>query len=316
MVRHQIFNAPATLPEGKRRAALDLHVRKSFPFKDPDFAAFWRGPDATVYAWDRAPIRAAIVDAGVPRSTQVIPETFVRERGSNGARVVEMLEGYEGQVWKDGFLAASRWWPKSPIEEEWTMFLRSTGIAPSAENIACAPQIFPLLERPWTEGTFSIDEFIQTLQTRRVAAIIATAALGPFVLAGTSIGVMSMAEANVRANISALAEANKGIRLDRAAAYTNLEEIEVFQGLDTYPAHVAALSSALTLLETFRVQIVSWSFDRGNLEIILRGKNELDPTAYITMFERDAMFEGVGGTLVGQDRDLQLRMALTKRLKN
>ena len=315
-MRHQIFSAPATLPESKRRAALDLHVRKSFPFKDPDFAAFWRGPDATVYAWDKAPIRAALDEAGVPRSTQVMPETFVRERGSDGARVVEMLEGFEGQVWKDGFLAASRWWPRPPVDEEWTMFLRSTGIAPSGENTTRMPQNYPLLERPWTEGAFSIDEFIQTLQTRRVAAIIATAALGPFVLAGTSIGVMSMAEANVRANISALAEANKGIRLDRAAAYTNLEAIEVFQTLDTYPAHVAALSNALTLLQPFGARVVSWSFDRGNLEIILRGSNELDPTAYITMFERDAMFEGVGGTLVGQDRDLQLRMALTKRNKS
>jgi hypothetical protein len=316
MMRHQIFSAPLTLPEGKRRAALDLHVRKSFPFKDPEFAAFWNGAEATVYAWDRASIHAALEDAGVPRSTQVLPETFVRDRGNNGTRVVAMLEGFEGQVWKNGFLTASRWWPTPPGEDEWSMFLRSTGIAPSGVHTQRQPLALPVLERPWTEGTFSIDDLFQVLQTRRAAAIIVTAALCPFILVGTSIAVMSMAEANVRADIAALAEANKGIRADRAAAFKNLEAIEVFLALNTYPAHVSALNTALTLLGPSGVRIVSWSFDRGNLEIIVRGAQELDPTAYITMFERDETFEGVGGTLVGQDRDLQLRMSLTTHAKS
>ena len=312
MTRHQIFNAPATLPESKRRAALELHVRKAFPFSDPEFAAYWRGTEASVYAWDRAAIHSALDEARVPRSTRILPETFVRNPGTNKARMVAMLEGFEGQLWQEGFLAASRWWPARPSNLEWSNFLRAAGLTPNGIEVAPEPLELALQDRPWTEGPFSLVDLINALQTRRAIGIAATVALCPFVLAGTSIIGLSVAESNVRAEIATLSQANQGIRQDRAASFANLEAIEEFMRLSAYPPQAKVLGTALKLLEPSGVRIASWTFDRGTLEIILRGKQEFDPTAYITMFERDDVFESVGGTLVGQERDLQLRMSVSK----
>jgi hypothetical protein len=316
MTRHHVFTLPANLPEAKRRAALDLQVRKAFPFKEPGFAAHWQGAEASVYAWDAARVRAAQIEAGLSPATQVVPETFVRPRGQTGVRLVAMLDGCEGQYWVDGFLRASRWWPAPPLAFEWARFLRAVGLPPPPEADP-VPEAADFLERPWTEGVLSLDDWATLLQSRRALGLIAAGALCPFLFFGAQIAVMAATESSVRAEIAALDAANRAVRADRAAAYANLEAIEAFVRLDEFPPHADVLATAVTLLaNTGGPRILSWSFDRGNLEVILRGSNELDPTAYITLFERDPLFENVSGTFVGQERDLQLRMAVSKRAVN
>jgi hypothetical protein len=175
------------------------------------------------------------------------------------------------------------------------------------------PTQIDFLERPWTEGVFSLEEIAQFLQTRRAMGMAAALVLCPFVLLGTEIAVTGAATSRIRAELASLADANQDLRRDRAAAYDNVAAIEDFIKLDPFPHQVDVLGNALTLLKPSNVRVLSWSFDRGSLEIIVRGAQELDPTAYITMFERDPFYEGVSGTLVGQERDLQLRMTVTPR---
>jgi hypothetical protein len=316
MTRHQTFSVPEALPEAKRRAVLDLQVRKSFPFKEPGFAAFWKGAEATVYAWDAVAVRAAQESAGVSRSAQVIPETFIRPRGQNEVRLVAMLDGFEGQFWSDGFLRATRWWANPPTEIDWAKFVRSFG-APNISSTNGVPLELSFLERPWTEGTFSLDDWSSLLKSKRVLTFAAAAALCPFAFLGAEIATLSISEKNIREEIKVLNAANQNVRADRAAAYANLEAIEDFLKLTEYPSQAEVLTTAMLLLaKTGAPRIVSWSFDRGNLEIILRGEQSLDATAYITLFERDPVFENASGTLVGQEQDLQLKMSVTKRALN
>lgn len=305
------------LPDAKRRAALDLQVRKSFPFKDPAYAAFWKGADASVYAWDETLVQAAQDEAGIARNTQVVPETLIRARGTNGLRLVTALEGFEGQHWIDGFLKTSRWWPTIPSGLEWSNFIRSLGINLTSADTTPTPLDLPFLDRPWTESTFSLDDWASILQSRRGMAIAATLAVCPFVFLGGTIAVVSVAESRTRGEIATLDKANQTIRKDRADAYTNLTAIEDFMRLNEYPAQAEVLATAVSLLGSIgSSRIVSWSFDRGNLELIARSEIALDPTAYITLFERDPLFETVSGTFVGPERDLQLRMIVSKRVIN
>lgn len=314
MTRHQIFSVPQSLPESKRRAAIDLQVRKAFPLREPAFAAYWRGNEATVYAWDKAGVAQALEEAGLPAGTQVVPETFMRPRGADGVRIAAMLDGFEGQYWANGFLRASRWWPRLPSGGEWGIFMRSLGIAPEAQATPVVPSEQEFLERPWTEGTFSLDDWSSLLQSRRVVVAAATAAVCPFVLLGAHMAVLSVTESTVRAELAKLDAANRGIRQERAEAYRNLDAVEDYLKLDTYPPHVQVLNTAITLLaNTGAPRIVSWNYDRGNLEIIARSDHDLDPTAYIKLFETDDAFENVSGTFVGQERDLQLRMTVAPR---
>jgi|GEM_PF-2798862 len=313
MTRHQIFSLPEGLPEGKRRAALDLMVRKAFPYKNPQFAAAWKGNQASVYAWDGTMVHEAQIAAGAPRQIAVVPETFIRAQGADGARLCRMLDGVEGQYWNGGFLQASRWWPATPNAGEWLRFLRAIGATPDAGETEPGVIDAPVLERPWTEGTFSFEDWSSLLQSRRAMAVAAAAAVCPFVFLGGQIAVLSITERGLQAERAELDKANRSIRADRAKAYENLDAIEELSRLDEYPAQVQILSTAMTLLtNTGAPRVLSWSYDRGNLELVLRGNQDLDPTAFITLFERDSHFENASGTLIGQDRDLQLRMNVVK----
>ena len=317
MTRHNVFSVPATLPEAKRRAALDLQVRKSFPYANPGFTAFWKGNDATVYAWDATAVQAAIEKAGLPRTTVIIPETFIRDRGTSDARLVAALEGFEGQIWRDGFLVNTRWWPVPPQAAEWFNFMRASGLASTSTSSRVTPCNLAILERPWTEGTFSIDDLSTLFQSQRAIGVLATAALCPFLFLGTYMAIIAAADANLKRESAALSAANQGLRKDRSESFDNLEAIEDYIRLDAYRSQANVLTTAMTLLGNGAgPRILSWSFDRGSLEIIVRDKNTLDPTSFITAFERDPLFEGVGGTLIGPERDLQLRMALSKKEMN
>ena len=54
-----------------------------------------------------------------------IPESISFKPMSTGARIVKLTEGYEGQVWEQGSLIASRWWIKPPSPKGWVSFLHS-----------------------------------------------------------------------------------------------------------------------------------------------------------------------------------------------
>jgi hypothetical protein len=288
-------------------------VRKSFPFKQPAFSAVWLGNEASVYAWEDSIVREAQDNAGAPRGAVVVPETFIRSPGQDGARLTAMLDGVEGQYWTKGFLRSSRWWPDVPDHIEWRKFLRSVGFVTTEDNELPTALELPILDRPWSEGTFSFDDWSSLLQSRRVQAVAATAALCPFVFLAGQITVLSFSENALATESASLTKASQSVRADRAAAYENLDAIEALLALDEYPAHVSILSAAMTLLaNTGNPQVVSWAFDRGNVELVLRSGIDLDPTTYITLLERDPRFESVSGTLVGQDRHLQLRMTVTK----
>jgi hypothetical protein len=191
--------------------------------------------------------------------------------------------------------------------------LRSVGVTASEDGEQARALDVPLLDRPWSEGTFSFDDWSSLLQSRRVQAFAATAALCPFIFLAGQITVLSVSENSLAAERASLTKASQSVRADRAAAYENLDAIEALFTLDEYPAQVSILSTAMTLLaNTGNPQVVSWSFDRGNIELVLRSGIDLDPTTYITLFERDPLFENASGTLVGQERFLQLRMQATK----
>jgi hypothetical protein len=313
-MRHSVFSVPEGLPEAKRRSALELSASKVFAFSEPAIWPVWRRHEASVYAWDRAPMLEALESVGLSASTQVVPETLMRERGTNGFRLVCMLEGYEGQYWVDGFPRVTRWWPKLPTALEWSTFGRSTGAGYSLETQAPPPVEVPLIDRPWTESDFSLNDWHALLRTRRAAEIAAVIIACPFVFLGAQIATVSIAQSSVGQELESLKSVNQTVRQERAEATSNLDAIWELARLDEYPTQAVALQSAVEMLQaTGDLKIMSWNYDRGALEIILQGEESPDPTAFIKLFERATLFENVSGTFVGPERNLQLRMTLSKR---
>src|SRR5690606_36537450 len=76
-----------------------------------------------------------------------IPETLLRAKpAGDGPRLLAMMRGVEGQVWREGGLRASQWWPAPPDAATWRRFLRAAGLATGDDTVP-EPETLPWADR-------------------------------------------------------------------------------------------------------------------------------------------------------------------------
>lgn len=311
-VRQNVFEVAESLPESKRKSALALLVRKWSPFPTNQFAVQWVGHRACVYAWDGDAVAAAIAAAGEdPARCTVWPETFFRPPLTDGVRLAQMTDGVEGQVWKNGLLSATRWWPASPAPRDWAVFLRAAGVDLTQVSLEVpAPVESELLPQPWTVVVPPVTDLWSLLQNERAAAIAAAIVAVPFLYYLTQGVILLGATMSVESSIADMTAANQTIRADRAAAFTNLESIESYLSLENYPSQFVTMNVVVNLLRESKVSVAEWTFDGGNLQLVIQADRPLEAPFFIEMFEKDASFSNVSGTVGNQQRELRLSMQI------
>lgn len=315
MVRQSVFEVSESLPESKRKSALALLVRKWSPFPSTQFAVHWAGHRACVYAWDNDRVAAAITAAGLsPARCTVWPETFFRLPMKDGFRLAAMTDGFEGQVWKDGFITASRWWPTEPSPRDWMTFLRAAGMPLTPETLAVPmPVSSDILAEPWTAPSTPVTDLWSLLQNEHAAAIAAAVVAAPFLYYLTQAAVLLIGTARVENAVAALSAENQTIRADRSAAFTNLDGIESYLSLEPLPSQFEIMNAAFALLKGSNVDVTEWSFDGGTLELMIQADRPLEAPSFIQMFEQDPTFSGVSGTVGNQQRNVRLSMQVEPR---
>jgi hypothetical protein len=309
-LRQAVFELPENIPPAKRNNALDLLVRKWSPFASTDYAVQWVDHRASVYAWNREHVEADITAAGYhPKRCGVWPETFLQEPLSNGHRLSAAADGYEGQMWQNGFLAATRWWGAVPSVREWLAFLRTAGLDLSEASLELPEPVSPLmLEGSWTLSATPVTDVWSLLQTERVAGVAAAVVAAPFLyLLGQAV-LISVATAQNDAEMAKMAETNQAVRIDRSAALSNLDSVESYLSLELFPPQYEIIASASNVLANRDLVISEWSYDNGNLELTLDSSAPLDSTFYIEAFEKSGRFTNVSGTSGVQQRSLRLSM--------
>jgi len=308
--RQTAFTFPADIPEGKRKALLRVQVRRWAPFPNAKYVAQWSGNRASVYAWNDDEVRQAISDAGLSeRRAVVYPEAFVRSPMQNGARLVPAIEGFEAQVWQEGFLAFSRWWPHQPSQLEWTLFLRSAGVSSDHQRSAAPePATADFLDSPWIRQDGYLGGSWSVLEDPRYAIAGAALLATPFIYLGTEYITLAVSNTRVQSQIETLSAETQGIRKIRSEAITNLDEIEDFLSLEIYPSQFEILTMSLGLLQPLNVKIPEWTYDVGSLSITLRPQKDVDPSFLITTFEKVGFFANVTASRVGQDGHIRMRM--------
>lgn len=116
------------LAAGERAAALELAVRRVAPMPEPRYAALWQGGAAQVWVLDERTAAEAAETERLLAESALLPPPAEPE----GARLLAVAGGVEGQVWREGGLIASRFWPQTPDADAWARFLRAAGL-PLAE---------------------------------------------------------------------------------------------------------------------------------------------------------------------------------------
>lgn len=272
----------------------------------------WVGHRACVYAWDGDAVQAAMTGAGQEASRCTIwPETFFRPPLTEGVRLAQMLDGVEGQVWKNGLLVATRWWAAAPLPRDWAIFLRAAGVdlTQTALDVP-APADSEILPQPWTIVVPPVTDLWSLLQNERAAAIAAAVVAVPFLYYAAQAITLMGATMRVEASIADMTAANQTIRTDRAAAFTNLETIESYLALENYPSQFVTMNVVSNLLRESKVSVGEWNFDSGNLQLLIQADRPLEAPFFIEMFEKDPLFSNVSGTMGNQQRELRLSMQI------
>lgn len=142
--------ALAHVPAHERADALRVQALAWQPFDDSALCLVLGDDEGLAVAWDARQVREALAERGVrPDACKVLPEVLLRAPGADGPRLVRMSDGVEGQVWRNGRLVASRWWPEAPAPEAWRLFAQSLSGEAASWTLPTVDDAPAWLNKPW-----------------------------------------------------------------------------------------------------------------------------------------------------------------------
>jgi hypothetical protein len=146
------FIALSHVRVAERPRALANVLRAWAPFNSPEWQLVPQAEGCLAIAWDADRVGAALSAAGWA-GRRVLCETLVRAPLAEGLRLVEGIDGFEGQCWSGAKLLHSRWWRGRPDQGAWSELLRASGVGHGLRMDAEVPATVALgdawLERPF-----------------------------------------------------------------------------------------------------------------------------------------------------------------------
>jgi len=300
MYRFHIFDL-AQVPTKSRVQALSLELAQWTPFANSDYYVGWHGQQALVWAWDTDKVKLAIAAQGLkaPR-VQILPETVLQTPLQGGLCLSRCHEGYEGQLWRDGQLANSRWWPQTPTLDEWLMFQRDAGIPPTAQqNQPPAPRVSPLTATPWVNPQGSPDN--QSAQRERlIYALSAVMFMVPTFWYAFTLYKVQQSTAQLHEQQAQLQHDVAPITLARSQALDYLARINALSALAHYPEQLTLMEKITQVLPQDKSYIKDWDFQSGQLKITLTSTGDISTTNLIGLLQQAGPFRDVKA-LPGRD---------------
>lgn len=311
LYRYRKFNI-SQVPRKNRSQALQLELGQWTPFSESSYHIGWYGDQALVWCWDRGRIEQAIRSQRLnPKHVQVLPETLLHSPIQNGVRLMHCSEGFEGQVWQQGALAHSRWWPHTPSAEDWLMFQRDASIAPETQQHQTpAAQSGPLNAHPWLTTT---GDRADTNQNERLAVAVGILLLMlPTLWYGINLYKIHQSNRQYQTALAQLKPQVEPIMLARSQALDYSVRIKSLRAITRYPEQLALMARVAEVLPDDKSYLKEWNFQPGKLKITLASPNEIASSALIGNLQRAGSFRDIKA-LPGQNpRMLTMQMDVSE----
>ena len=245
---------------------------------------------AGAWTWDASRLTA---ENKAVDTYQAIPETLARIPLTSGVRLATCLEGVEGEVWENGVLTASRWWPAPPELKDWQLFLRAAKIRLDDHALA-VPEPMPLA---WRSDLPAIDRDADNLRQVFSVPRLAAAAAGVLLFFGafqaSRIAIHENRIDAATARLSALISDNQDANAQRARALSARQAIAGPAALD-HPAQVLhALETVLSVLDPDKVEMNSFRINDDRLEARFTVDTAPNMSDLVRDLENTAIFDGV-----------------------
>jgi hypothetical protein len=245
---------------------------------------------ASIWAW---PEQAETQHSGADSASRSIPETLAREPMQSGRRLVQCLEGVEGQVWEDGALMASRWWPDVPGQSQWVTFLRSARLKTDEISL----DLPPVVEVPWRTNLPFFQGAVETLQAfvtpRRLLAVLALFFATLLVYNGAQYVRFSQTTKTLQAQISERKEVVSDILAERNQAMLNLQAIEKIQAMGKPTTLLFGIVGVLENIQGQDLKVTKITLRDRQLEILITGVPEQNGATLVKAMEASPSLERV-----------------------
>jgi hypothetical protein len=313
----RFFKIPllADASTGRQLEALRLQIERLSPFAETGSHFHFGVNFISVWLWDSRVVSDAADAIGVDlQRVSVLPESALHPPLGDGVRMIECLDGVEGQCWDRGSLVASRWWPTPPDSRSWVMFQRGAAVGPDRLTANPPPAAaLPWLARPWTSSPTDGWGGIGNIDLPFAAAGIAVALMIGYAYLGTEWLRLIWDRNSVERQIGVYSTEVAPALEARIAALGNATAIQRLHQLDPYPSQLALMARVAEILPKNESHLTEWSYDRGQLEMTVAADHPLDAVFFVRTLERVDRFKAVSVERAGGDNSLRIRLSVEPR---
>lgn len=244
-----------------------------------------------MWIWDKDKVDQEIGSAKLNRHrVEVIPETLLHGQETNTHRLVECLDGFEGEIWQNGTLTHSRWWSVPPDLGSWNAFLRDGG-QPANDSVP-APRPATYSKTPWAK----VDSLNDGVGGRYENILVMA---GFSLLSAMSVWFLVQSVrvsgeiAEEKDRLAILEQRAKPIQDARQHALDLRERIEFLRGFDPYPAQILLQAEIGKRLPKDGTFIKDWDFQAGRLKLTLVSPNKLQASVFVKAYQESGWFKDV-----------------------
>ncbi len=293
-----------------RAGALDLQIRKWSPMATFKKCVVWQGGHAQVW------IAAA---PSVPADKILSESLFVGQRPCSpdaGAsadsevihhqQLLELNEGYEGRVWRNNVLWASRFWKVLPGQSEWQFFLRGAGM-----QIAALPSVLDaknFAARPWAEPggmTRPVDLLNEKVMVLALLALMS----GVLIWQANQVWLWQEEVHALNSEYDELSSGIGDILEARSLVQKNQQTIALLNELRSEPPVLALLATVAASLTEEGVWLSEFDLSNSILKVKLSNAREPLPT-YVEAFERQPGISRVSAIKGAKENDISVTMTI------
>src|SRR5690606_19030362 len=287
------------MPPRHRETAARLAATRYLPPADAVAHIAWREGFAHLWIWSSPPGGVAAGDQRwLPESLLFAPPA------QDEARILRTARGFEGQLWMDGQLVLSQWWPHVPDSGAWQRFLRAGGL--ESDIAVPAPLSLPWSE-PWGEGRRNL--LPGSAAGRERLAWLAAGVLVAVLLGWelTGLARWSAAGSRLSARLDATRAEIAPLLAAREAAEAAQAEADRLRGLQSGVSDYALMARIVAALPE-GILLRAWNRNEEKLEVGVTG-GDADPRKYVVAFAGDPQLGEVSATPVAEGMRLVFSLA-------
>lgn len=253
-----------------------------------------------VWVWDNEVLEADLTAHRLRGKTaHVIPESLLHPPLSSGLRLVNCLDGVEGQLWQEQKLTHSRWWPSSPSAVDWLNFQRDAGLTPDQGLSGEIPalQTVEWLKQPWAKSSV-LGRGGDTALAHEAWIVAGIGLLLAAFTTWNGIELIKTRQATdeLKSALEAATEKARPLFEARRQALDAQARIENLRAIDPYPPQIALMAEVARQMPNDHFYLKDWDYQSGKLKFTIASSSQLSSSFLVKKIQDIAWFKNVQAT--------------------